>query len=101
MDREKVQACIDAIQAMCETPKVGTRYSGTVKSIKDFGAFIEILPGVEGLCHISELDDGYVDRVTDIVNLGDDIDVEVINVDDRGKIKLSRRAVLQPAGSEE
>jgi polyribonucleotide nucleotidyltransferase len=80
---------------------VGTRYTGTVKSIKDFGAFIEILPGVEGLCHISELDDGYVDRVTDIVNLGDEIDVEVINVDDRGKIKLSRKAVLQPAGEGE
>jgi polyribonucleotide nucleotidyltransferase len=96
--REKVDACIAAIQAMCETPKIGTRYTGTVKSVKDFGAFIEILPGVEGLCHISELDDGYVDRVTDVVNVGDEIEVEIINVDDRGKIKLSRKAVLQPAG---
>jgi polyribonucleotide nucleotidyltransferase len=96
--REKVDACIAASQAMCETPKIGTRYTGTVKSVKDFGAFIEILPGVEGLCHISELDDGYVDRVTDVVNVGDEIEVEIINVDDRGKIKLSRKAVLQPAG---
>jgi polyribonucleotide nucleotidyltransferase len=98
--RERVQACIDAIQGMCETPKIGSRYTGTVKSVKDFGAFIEILPGVEGLCHISELDEGYVDRVTDVVNVGDTLEVEVINVDDRGKIKLSRKAVLQPASGE-
>jgi polyribonucleotide nucleotidyltransferase len=101
VDSERVRGCIDAIQAMCETPKIGTRYTGTVKSVKDFGAFIEILPGVEGLCHISELDDGYVDRVTDVVNVGDEVQVEIINVDDRGKIKLSRKAVLQPAGGAE
>jgi polyribonucleotide nucleotidyltransferase len=98
--RERVQACVDAIQGMCETPKIGSRYTGTVKSVKDFGAFIEILPGVEGLCHISELDEGYVDRVSDVVNVGDSIEVEVINVDDRGKIKLSRKAVLLPASPE-
>jgi polyribonucleotide nucleotidyltransferase len=98
VDSAKVHACVEAIRGMCETPKIGTRYTGTVKSIKEFGAFIEILPGVEGLCHISELGDGYVNRVTDIVNVGDQIEVEVINVDDRGKIKLSRRAVLQPSG---
>jgi polyribonucleotide nucleotidyltransferase len=97
LDREKVHACIDAIKAMTESPKIGTRYTGTVKSIKDFGAFIEILPGVEGLCHISELDEGYVNRVTDVVQVGDQIEVEIINVDDRGKIKLSRKAVLLPA----
>jgi len=100
VDRDRVHACIDAITAMCETPKIGTRYTGKVKSIKDFGAFIEILPGVEGLCHISELDDGFVDKVTDIVNMGDEVEVEIINVDDRGKIKLSRRAVLAPAAEE-
>ena len=101
VDRQKVDDCIAAIQAMCETPKIGTRYTGTVKSIKDFGAFIEILPGVEGLCHISELDEGYVSSVGDVVALGDEIEVEVINVDDRGKIKLSRKAVLVPAGSDD
>jgi polyribonucleotide nucleotidyltransferase len=99
VDREKVQACIDAIRAMSETPKIGTRYRGVVKSIKDFGAFIEILPGVEGLCHISELDEGYVDRVTDVVNVGDSVEVAIINVDDRGKIKLSRKATLQPSST--
>ena len=97
IDRLKVQACLDAVSAMCETPKIGTRYTGTVKGIKDFGAFVEILPGVEGLVHISELDEGYVNRVTDVVNVGDAIEVVIINVDDRGKIKLSRKALLVPA----
>ena len=92
--QESVMACATAIQGMCETPKIGTRYTGTIKSIKDFGAFIEILPGVEGMCHISELAEGYVDKVTDVVEMGEEIEVVVIHVDDRGKIKLSRKAAL-------
>jgi len=95
-DSKLVRDCARAIMAMTETPKIGTRYSGTVKSIRDFGAFIEILPGVEGLCHISELADGYVDKVTDVVQMGEVIEVVIINVDDRGKIKLSAKAA-QPA----
>ncbi len=95
MDSKLVKECANAIRAMTETPKIGTRYTGTVKSARDFGAFIEILPGVEGLCHISELDEGYVDRVTDVVNVGDQVEVVIINVDDRGKIKLSRKAAMQ------
>ena len=97
MNRELVTECIKMIQAMCETPKIGTRYKGTVKSTKDFGAFIEILPGTEGMCHISELAEGYVDKVEDVVSIGDEIEVVVINVDDRGKIKLSHRQTLQEA----
>ena len=92
--QENVVACAEAIQGMCETPKIGTRYTGTIKSIKDFGAFIEILPGVEGMCHISELAEGYVDKVSDVVSMGEEVEVVVINVDDRGKIKLSRKAAL-------
>jgi polyribonucleotide nucleotidyltransferase len=91
-DSKLVRECAEAIRAMCETPKIGTRYLGTVKSVRDFGAFIEILPGVEGLCHISELAEGYVDRVTDVVQVGETIEVVIINVDDRGKIKLSHKA---------
>ncbi len=98
IDRAKVLACLDAIKSMTDTPKIGTRYTGTVKSIKDFGAFIEILPGVEGLCHISELDVGYINRVIDVVQVGDPIEVEIINVDDRGKIKLSRKVILMSRG---
>jgi polyribonucleotide nucleotidyltransferase len=93
-DAKLVKACAQAILAMCETPKIGARYTGTVKSVRDFGAFIEILPGVEGLCHVSELADGYVERVTDIVNIGDTVEVVIIHVDDRGKIKLSAKAAM-------
>ena len=99
VDRRMVENCIAEIQGMCETPAIGTRYRGTVKATKDFGAFIEILPGVEGMCHISELADGYVNRVTDVVRVGDQIDVVVIAVDDRGKIKLSAKAALEAMAS--
>jgi polyribonucleotide nucleotidyltransferase len=98
VDRELVNACLEAIRGMVETPKLGTRYAGTVKGIKEFGAFVEILPGVEGLLHVSELAEGYVNKVTDVVNVGDQVDVVVIHVDDRGKIKLSRKALLEGGG---
>ena len=97
MERGLVKECLKVIQAMCETPKIGQRYTGTVKSTKDFGAFIEILPGTEGMCHISELAEGFVENVADVVNVGDEIEVVVINVDDRGKIKLSHRQALAEA----
>ena len=66
-----------------------------MKSIRDFGAIIEILPGVEGLCHISELADGFVDKVSDVVSMDEEVDVVVINVDDRGKVKVSIKALQQ------
>ena len=65
-----------------------------VVSTKDFGAFIEIAAGTDGMCHISELAEGYVKSVSDVVKIGDVVKVKVINVDDNGRIKLSRRAVL-------
>lgn len=99
MDSTKTKACADAIRSMCETPKVGTRYTGTVKSIRDFGAFIEILPGVEGLCHISELAEGFVESVEDVIKMGQEIEVIIINVDDRGKVKLSAKQVAEPVSS--
>jgi len=67
--------------------------------VTDFGAFIEILPGQDGLCHVSELSSEYVKKVTDVVNLGDEVTVKVINVDAQGRIKLSRKAVM--AGTDE
>jgi polyribonucleotide nucleotidyltransferase len=96
-DGPKVKACGAAISGMCESPAIGSRYTGTVKATRDFGAFIEILPGVEGMCHISELAEGFVDKVEDVVKPGDEIEVVVINVDDRGKIKLSHKATLAAA----
>jgi polyribonucleotide nucleotidyltransferase len=97
LDRPKVEACLEIIRAMTETPRIGAKYKGTVKSTKDFGAFVEILPGTEGMVHVSELAEGYVNRVEDVVKVGDEIEVVVIHVDDRGKIKLSRRQAMAPA----
>jgi polyribonucleotide nucleotidyltransferase len=78
-------------------------YDGKVTSIKDFGAFIEILPGRDGLCHISELDDKYVGKVDDVCKVGDHIQVKVIAIDEHDRVKLSRKALLReqnPAGAE-
>jgi polyribonucleotide nucleotidyltransferase len=82
------------IEALCEEIKVGAVYQGKVVSIKDFGAFIELAPGTDGMCHVSELDQGYVKSVSDVVKLGDVVKVKVIQVDEQGRIKLSRKAVL-------
>ena len=71
-----------------------TRYTGTVKSIKDFGAFVEIKPGTEGLLHISQLEDKRVDKVTDVVKEGEQVMVKILDVDRQGKIKLSRKDAL-------
>jgi len=84
------------IEAMCAEIKVGAEYEGKVISIKEFGAFIEIAPGRDGLCHISELDSGYVGRVDDVVQIGDKVKVKVIAIDDQGRVKLSRKALLPP-----
>ena len=77
------------IEALVAEIKVGTYYTGKIVSMKDFGAFIELAPGTDGMCHISELADGYVKQVTDVVKLGDIVRVKVILVDDQGRIKLS------------
>jgi polyribonucleotide nucleotidyltransferase len=83
------------IEALCEEIKVGTVFTGKVVSMKDFGAFVELAPGTDGMCHISELADGYVKSVGDVVKIGDMIKVKVIMVDEQGRIKLSRKAVLR------
>jgi len=101
VDRKLLAQAYRYVQGMCESPEIGARYTGTVRGVKDFGAFIEILPGTEGMCHISELADGYVDKVTDVVNVGDEVEVVVINVDDRGKIKLSIKQAAEGSESEE
>ena len=75
--------------------KVGKVYEGRVTSIKDFGAFIEILPGRDGLCHISELDDKYVGKVEDVCKVGDQMQVKVIAIDDQDRVKLSRKVLLR------
>jgi polyribonucleotide nucleotidyltransferase len=96
--RSGAEECLARIEAMTEEIRVGRVYNGTVCSIKDFGVFIEIAPGKDGLCHISELSDGFVKSVTDICQIGDKIDVKVIAVDEQNRVKLSRRAVLAEQG---
>ena len=91
---ESADAALARIEAMTEDIQVGRIYKGKVTSIKDFGAFIEIAPGKDGLCHISELSDGFVKNVNDVCKVGDQMDVKVIAVDDQNRVKLSRKAVL-------
>ena len=91
----------DLIAGLVAEAEVGQCYDGRVVSTKDFGAFVEILPGQEGLCHISELADHYVERVEDILRVGDRVRVKVINIDDQGRIKLSRKAVLHDEDASE
>ena len=74
---------------------VGEIYQGTVVSIKEFGAFVEVLPGKDGLVHISELADARVNKVEDVVKNGDVIWVKCIGVDDKGRVKLSRKAAMK------
>jgi len=83
------------VEALTASVQVGKIYKGRVSSVKDFGAFIEILPGRDGLCHISELSDEYVGSVTDVCNVGDEIEVKVIAVDEQDRVKLSRKAAQQ------
>ena len=85
---------MERIEDITEEAKVGKIYKGTVKTIKDFGAFVEILPGTDGLVHISELADKRVNKVTDILKEGDEVTVKVLEIDSRGKIRLSRKAAL-------
>lgn len=94
----KAQQAIEIIEGLTATPEVGHVYMGTVKKIVDFGAFIEILPGTEGLCHISELTEGRVDNVEDVLREGDECLVKVLDFDRGGKIRLSRRAALADQG---
>ena len=90
---EQAKAEVEALGAEI---KVGTIYEGTVVATKDFGAFVELVPGTDGMCHISELAEGYVKSVSDVVKVGDVVKVKVIDVDpSSGKIRLSRKAAMK------
>jgi len=92
---EAAQAAVAAIEAIAAVPEVGKTYLGTVQRITDFGAFVEILPGTDGLLHVSEIADYRVRDVRDELHEGQQIMVKVINVDPSGKIRLSKKAVLE------
>jgi polyribonucleotide nucleotidyltransferase len=82
------------IAAITEEPDVGRIYEGVVKSTTSFGAFVEILPGTEGLVHISELQDGRTENTEDVVKKGDITHVKLLSIDEKGRLRLSRKAAL-------
>lgn len=97
VDPASLKAAIAIIESLTAEAVIGQIYQGIVKRIADFGAFVEILPGVDGLVHISELTEEKVRRVTDILNEGDLVAVKVLNIDRQGKVRLSRKDALEAA----
>ncbi len=93
--REGTLMAMERIRGMTETPKVGAIYTGKIVRVEDFGAFVELAPGVDGMVHKSQLADFPVVNVHDVVKLGDEVMVMVTGIDDAGKIRLSRQAVLE------
>ncbi len=93
-DAEAAQRAVDIIESLTREIEVGTTYTGKVSRVLDFGAMVEILPGKEGLVHISELADHRVNRVEDEVKVGDEVTVKVIGIDNLGRVNLSRRAIF-------
>jgi polyribonucleotide nucleotidyltransferase len=84
----------EMIEAICQEPEVGRIYEGPVKNTTTFGAFIEIFPGTEGLCHISELAEGRVGKTEDVLKVGEITQVKLLAIDEKGRLRLSRRAAL-------
>ncbi len=98
-DEAAMQKAVDWIHRLTAEAEVGKIYKGTVKKIMDFGAFVEILPGTDGLCHISQLAPERVAKVRDVLNEGDEVMVKVLEVDKTGKIRLSRKEALKEASA--
>jgi polyribonucleotide nucleotidyltransferase len=94
-DAEGAMAAMAQVEGLTASIQVGRIYEGRVTSIKDFGAFVELVPGKDGLCHVSELSDDFVKSVADFCRVGDIMKVKVIAVDDQDRVKLSRKAVLR------
>jgi polyribonucleotide nucleotidyltransferase len=100
-DGESARLAKMRIDMLTETPEVGRIYTGKVVGMKNFGVVVEIAPGTDGMVHISQLDTQRVNQVEDVVSLGDEITVMVTEIDSNGKIRLSRRAVLEGWSAEE
>jgi polyribonucleotide nucleotidyltransferase len=95
VDKEASDKALQMVKDIVQEAEVGAIYEGTVRKIMDFGAFVEIFPGTDGLVHISQLDSKRVNKVTDILKEGDKVMVKVLEVDRDGKIRLSRRAAVE------
>jgi polyribonucleotide nucleotidyltransferase len=100
VDGKASQAAIDWIRGIVAEPEIGVIYSGKVVKVVDFGAFVNFLGSRDGLVHISELAPHRVKTVADVVKVGDLVKVKVIGMDDRGKVKLSMKAVDQTTGED-
>jgi polyribonucleotide nucleotidyltransferase len=101
-DAASAQRAIEIIKGLTASAEIGTNYKGTVKRIEPYGAFVEILPGQDGLLHISEMAHTRVGQVTDLMQIGDEVEVQVVGIEpDSGKIRLSRKPLLPPPTEEE
>ncbi|MCP4888641.1 MAG: polyribonucleotide nucleotidyltransferase [Planctomycetaceae bacterium] len=99
--KDAAEEALRSVEACTATVQIGKIYDGVVSSTKEFGAFVEILPGRDGLCHISELSSGYISSIDSVVNVGDAMKVLVIDVDEHDRVKLSRRRALEELGEED
>ncbi|TPV95554.1 MAG: polyribonucleotide nucleotidyltransferase [Myxococcales bacterium FL481] len=93
-DEEAIQAARRIIEGLTFEPEVGDCYAGVVKRVVDFGAFVEFMPGTDGLVHVSELENHRVNKVTDVLNEGDEVVVKILSIDDNGRVRLSRKAAF-------
>jgi polyribonucleotide nucleotidyltransferase len=100
VDKSAIDATLERINAIIAIPEVGTIYKGKIKSILEFGAFVEIMPGKEGLLHISEVDWNRLENLDGVLKEGDEVEVKLLDFDQKtGKMKLSRKALLpKPEG---
>ncbi|MCH7761892.1 S1 RNA-binding domain-containing protein, partial [candidate division TA06 bacterium] len=97
-DEAASRKAVEMVERITAEPEIGKIYKGTVRKIMDFGAFVEIFPGTDGLVHISQLAPERVRQVTDILREGDEVLVKVLDIDRQGKIRLSRKEALAETG---
>ena len=94
-DKEQLDKAIDIVKNLVQDVEVGKTYDSVVKKVMNFGAFAEVLPGQEGLIHVSQLSDEYIKNIDDVVKVGDKLTVKVTEIDSQGRVKLSRKAVIE------
>ncbi|MGB5364961.1 MAG: polyribonucleotide nucleotidyltransferase, partial [Polyangiales bacterium] len=94
-DGEALKKAIEIIESLTLEPEIGTKYKGIVRRVENYGAFLEIAPGKDGLLHITDMDWGFVENVKDVMDLGDEVEVMISDIDREGRIRLSRKALLE------
>ena len=94
-DGEAIRKAVEWVKSLVEEPEVGKIYTGKVVGIKDFGAFVNILPGIDGMLHISQITEGRLEKVEDALKMGQEVKVKLVAIDDRGKLSLTMKGVAQ------